>query len=98
LLSLTAALTLLRAPNPFRGNSTSNYWPVSDEEEAGRTIANSSGDEIYEKNSRITWTDHKTNTGIAKELNVTPVKYKIQEYRIHCTSCTMYTACLVLDC
>jgi hypothetical protein len=51
----------------------SYYWPVSHEEETGRITANSSRDEMYEKNSRITWTDYKTNTEIAKELNVTPV-------------------------
>ena len=28
-----------------------------------------------------TWTDHKTNTEIAKELNITTVLDKIQEYR-----------------
>jgi hypothetical protein len=27
-----------------------------------------------------TWTDHKTNTEIAKELNITPVLDKIQDY------------------
>jgi hypothetical protein len=28
-----------------------------------------------------TWTDHKTNTEIAEELNITPVLGKIQEYK-----------------
>jgi hypothetical protein len=28
-----------------------------------------------------TWTDHKTNTQIAKELNITPVLDKIQDYK-----------------
>jgi hypothetical protein len=28
-----------------------------------------------------TWTDHKTNTDIAKELNTTPVLDKIQGYK-----------------
>jgi hypothetical protein len=28
-----------------------------------------------------TWTDYKTNTEIAKELNITPVLDKIQDYR-----------------
>jgi hypothetical protein len=28
-----------------------------------------------------TWTDHKTNTEIAKELNMTPVLDKIQDYK-----------------
>jgi hypothetical protein len=28
-----------------------------------------------------TWTDHKANTEIAKELNITSVLKKIQEYR-----------------
>jgi hypothetical protein len=28
-----------------------------------------------------TWTDHETNTEIAKELNTTPVLDKIQDYK-----------------
>jgi hypothetical protein len=28
-----------------------------------------------------TWTDHKTNTEVAKELNITPVLDKIQDYK-----------------
>jgi hypothetical protein len=28
-----------------------------------------------------TWTDYKTNTEIAKELNITPVLDKMQDYR-----------------
>jgi hypothetical protein len=28
----------------------------------------------------FTWTDHKINTDIAKELNITPVLDKIQDY------------------
>jgi hypothetical protein len=30
-----------------------------------------------------TWTDHKTNTDIAKALNITSVLYKIQDYKIN---------------
>jgi len=30
-----------------------------------------------------TWTDHKTNTQIAKELKITPILDKLQEYMIH---------------
>jgi hypothetical protein len=30
-----------------------------------------------------TWTDHKTNTEIAKELNITPVLDKMQDYKIN---------------
>jgi uncharacterized protein YifN (PemK superfamily) len=30
---------------------------------------------------RYTWTDHKINTDIAKELNTTPVLDKIQVYK-----------------
>jgi hypothetical protein len=71
--SPTAGLTLLWAPNPFRRNS--NLWQVS-QYEAGRITANNSRDEIYEKNSRIIWTDYTTNIEIAKELNVTRVLYK----------------------
>jgi len=33
------------------------------------------------KTTEYTWTDYKTGTEIAKELNITPVLYKIQEYR-----------------
>ena len=28
-----------------------------------------------------TWTDHKTNTQIAKELKITPILDKLQEYK-----------------
>jgi ABC-type ATPase involved in cell division len=28
-----------------------------------------------------TWTDHKTNTEFAKELNITPILDKIQDYK-----------------
>jgi hypothetical protein len=66
--SPTAGLTLLWVHNPFRGNS--NYRQVSQEKKTGQIIANSSRDEIYDTNSRITWTDYTTNTGIAKELKV----------------------------
>jgi hypothetical protein len=31
--------------------------------------------------ARYTWTDHKTNTDIAKELNITPGLDKIQNYK-----------------
>jgi len=33
------------------------------------------------KTAGYTWTDCKTNMEIAKELNITPVLDKIQEYR-----------------
>jgi len=33
------------------------------------------------KTAGCTWTDYKTNTDTAKELNITPVLDKIQEYR-----------------
>jgi len=33
------------------------------------------------KTAEYTWTDYKTNTEIAKELNITSVLDKIQEYR-----------------
>jgi hypothetical protein len=33
------------------------------------------------KTAGYTWTDHKTNTDFAKELNITPVLDKIQECR-----------------
>jgi hypothetical protein len=28
-----------------------------------------------------TWTDHKTNSDIVKELNITPVLDKVQDYK-----------------
>ena len=31
-----------------------------------------------------TWTDHKTNTQIAKELKITPILDKLQEYKRNC--------------
>jgi hypothetical protein len=34
----------------------------------------------YIRKAEYTWTDYKTNTEIAKELNTTPVLDKIQEY------------------
>jgi hypothetical protein len=33
------------------------------------------------KTAAYTWTDYKTNIEIAKELHITPVLDKIQEYR-----------------
>jgi hypothetical protein len=33
------------------------------------------------RTSGHTWTDHKTNTQIAKELNTTPVLDRIQDYK-----------------
>jgi hypothetical protein len=33
------------------------------------------------RTAEYTWTDHKTNTEIAKELNITPVLDKIQDYK-----------------
>jgi len=44
---------------------------------------NSCGDEIYApppKKAGYIWTDYKTNTETAKEINITPVLGKIQEY------------------
>jgi hypothetical protein len=35
----------------------------------------------YMRTAGYTWTDHKTNTDIAKELNITPVLDKIQDYK-----------------
>jgi hypothetical protein len=36
------------------------------------------------KTAGYTWIDHKTNTEIARELNITPVLDKIQECRRNC--------------
>jgi hypothetical protein len=35
----------------------------------------------YMRTAGYTWTDHKTNTETAKELNITPVLDKIQDKR-----------------
>jgi hypothetical protein len=40
--------------------------------------------EYRKKPAIYTWTDYKINTQIAKEINVTPVLDKIQEYRRNC--------------
>jgi hypothetical protein len=42
------------------------------------------GMKYMRKTAGYTWIDHKTNTEIAKEINVTPVLDKIQEYRRNC--------------
>jgi len=39
------------------------------------------------KTAVCTWTDNKTNTEIAKELNITPDLDKMQEYRGNCPRC-----------
>jgi len=36
------------------------------------------------KTEGYTWIDHKTNTEIAKEINITPVLNKIEEHRRNC--------------
>jgi len=36
---------------------------------------------MYDKKVGYTWTNYKTITDIAKELNIAPVLDKIQEYR-----------------
>jgi hypothetical protein len=33
------------------------------------------------RTARYTWTDYKTNTQIAKELNITPIWDKLLEYK-----------------
>jgi hypothetical protein len=35
----------------------------------------------YMRTAGYTWTDHKTNTQIAKELNITPILDKLLEYK-----------------
>jgi hypothetical protein len=37
--------------------------------------------EYMRRTAGYTWTDHKTSTEIAKELNITPVLDKIQDYK-----------------
>jgi hypothetical protein len=39
------------------------------------------GMKYMRRTAGYTWTDHKTNTEIAKELNITPVLDKIQDYK-----------------
>jgi hypothetical protein len=35
----------------------------------------------YMRKTGYNWADYKTNTGMAEELNITPVLDKIQDYR-----------------
>jgi hypothetical protein len=39
------------------------------------------GMKCMRRTAGYTWTDHKTNTEIAKELNIIPVLDKIQDYK-----------------
>ena len=41
----------------------------------------------YVKTAGYTWTDYKTNTQITKELKITPILDKIQEYKELDTTC-----------
>jgi hypothetical protein len=36
---------------------------------------------VMRKTAGYTWTDYKANTGIAEELNISPVLDKIQDYK-----------------
>jgi hypothetical protein len=38
----------------------------------------------YMRTAGYTWTENKTNTEIAKELNITPVLDNIQDYKRKC--------------
>jgi hypothetical protein len=40
------------------------------------------------KTVAYTWTNYKTNTEIAKELNITPILDKIQNYKRNCIHAT----------
>jgi hypothetical protein len=42
------------------------------------------GRDARRRTTGYTWTDHKTNTEIVNELNITPVLDKIQEYKRKC--------------
>ena len=59
----------------------SEYWTIKARDAERITAAEM-------KHMRITaghtWTDYKPNTEIAKELYITPVLGKIQEYRRNC--------------
>jgi hypothetical protein len=48
------------------------------------------------KTAGYIWADYKTNREIPKELNVTPVLGKIQEYRKKLVA-NKYTECPVID-
>jgi hypothetical protein len=42
------------------------------------------GEKYTRKTAGYSWTGYKTNTEIAKELNITPVLEKIREYKRNC--------------
>jgi hypothetical protein len=46
------------------------------------------------KTAGYTWTDYKTNTKLVKELNITTILYKIQEYN---RNWVQYVKSIVID-
>ena len=58
----------------------SENWTIN-RTDAGRITAAEM--KYMRKTAGYTWTDYKSNTEITKELNITPVLDKIQEYRIN---------------
>jgi hypothetical protein len=61
---------------PAQLNNSEN-WTIKARD--GRRIT--AAEMKYMRTAGYTWTDHKTNTEIAKELNITPVLEKIQDYK-----------------
>jgi hypothetical protein len=61
---------------PAQLNNSEN-WTIKARD--GRRIT--AAEMNYMRTAGYTWTDHKTNTEIAKELNITPVLEKIQDYK-----------------
>jgi DNA-binding CsgD family transcriptional regulator len=58
--------------------SRSENWTIK----ARDTTRITAAEIIYMRiTARHTWTEHKTNTEVAKKLNITPVLDKIQNYK-----------------
>jgi len=66
------------APPPLLHGSEN--WTIK-AREASRRIITAAKMKHMRKTAGYTWTYHKRNTDIAKELNLTPVSYKIQDCR-----------------
>jgi len=56
----------------------SEYWTIKAKDVRRITAAEMKYMRIT---AGYTWTDHKTNTRIAKELKITPILNKLQEYK-----------------
>jgi hypothetical protein len=56
---------------------SSDNWTITARDTKRRTAAEM---KYFRNTAGYTWTDYKTNTETAKELNITPVLDKIQDY------------------